>query len=144
MTAGIEVPVCLHLDHCPEREVISSCLEAGWNSVLFDASALPVEENQRQTRRSSPRRAATARTSRARSRASRASRTASAPTTESDRQSLEVALGFVQSTGVDVFAPAIGNAHGMYATAPTLDAQRVSDIVEGRPASRSRCTAAAG
>ena len=22
MTAGIEVPVCLHLDHCPEREVI--------------------------------------------------------------------------------------------------------------------------
>ena len=40
----------LHLDHCPEREVITSCLEAGWNSVLFDASALPVEENQRQTK----------------------------------------------------------------------------------------------
>ena len=49
MTAGIEVPVTLHLDHCPEREVISACLEGGWNSVLFDASSLPVEENQRQT-----------------------------------------------------------------------------------------------
>ena len=49
MTAGIEVPVTLHLDHCPEREVITACLEAGWNSVLFDASSLPVEENQRQT-----------------------------------------------------------------------------------------------
>ncbi len=50
MTAGIEVPVTLHLDHCPEREVITSCLEGGWNSVLFDASSLPVEENQRQTK----------------------------------------------------------------------------------------------
>ena len=49
MTAGIEVPVSLHLDHCPDRAVISACLRKGWNSVLFDASSLPVEENQRQT-----------------------------------------------------------------------------------------------
>ena len=49
MTAGIEVPVTLHLDHCPDRAVISECLAAGWNSVLFDASHLPVEENLRQT-----------------------------------------------------------------------------------------------
>ena len=49
MTAGIEVPVTLHLDHCPDRAVITECLELGWNSVLFDASQLPVEENQRQT-----------------------------------------------------------------------------------------------
>jgi fructose-bisphosphate aldolase, class II len=31
------VPVTLHLDHCPNRAVISDCLEGGWNSVLFDA-----------------------------------------------------------------------------------------------------------
>ena len=31
------------------------------------------------------------------------------------------------------FEPAIGNAHGMYASAPTLDAQRVTDIVEAEP-----------
>ena len=49
MTAGIEVPVSLHLDHCPDRAVITECLEVGWNSVLFDASQLPVAENQRQT-----------------------------------------------------------------------------------------------
>src|ERR1700760_5027940 len=49
MTAGIEVPVSLRLDHCPDRSVISDCLRKGWNSVLFDASSLPVEENQRQT-----------------------------------------------------------------------------------------------
>jgi fructose-bisphosphate aldolase class II len=39
----VPVPVARHLDHCPDREVISSCLAAGWNPVLFDASALPVE-----------------------------------------------------------------------------------------------------
>jgi Fructose/tagatose bisphosphate aldolase len=36
---------------------------------------------------------------------------------------------FIETTGVDVFAPAIGNAHGVYSRAPTLDSQRVSDIV---------------
>ena len=49
LTEGIEVPVSLHLDHCPDRSVVTECLKHGWNSVLFDASALPVEENQRQT-----------------------------------------------------------------------------------------------
>ena len=43
------VPITLHLDHCPEREVITTCLETGWNSVLFDGSHLDVEENTRQT-----------------------------------------------------------------------------------------------
>ena len=43
------VPVSLHLDHCPDREWISICLNAGWNSVLFDGSHLDVAENTRQT-----------------------------------------------------------------------------------------------
>src|SRR5262249_5904010 len=36
-------------------------------------------------------------------------------------------------TGIDVFAPAIGNAHGVYRAEPRLDAQRVSDIVAAEP-----------
>jgi fructose/tagatose bisphosphate aldolase len=54
MTAGIEVPVALHLDHCPEREVISLCLRKGWNSVLFDASRLPVAETCSRPRSATP------------------------------------------------------------------------------------------
>src|SRR5512135_3887345 len=50
MTRKITVPVALHLDHCPERDVISLCLAKGWNSVLFDGSKLSVEENKEQTR----------------------------------------------------------------------------------------------
>ncbi len=47
-----------------------------------------------------------------------------------EEQTLEKAVDFIKSTGVDVFAPAIGNAHGMYKTTPKLDSQRVTDIVE--------------
>ena len=133
MTAGIEVPVTIHLDHCPEREVISACLEGGWNSVLFDASSLPVEENQRQTKEV----VAEARRYGAHVEGEIEGIKGVEDGVGSDeattRQSLDVALTFIRETGIDCFAPAIGNAHGMYASAPTLDAQRVSDIVEAEP-----------
>jgi fructose-bisphosphate aldolase class II len=41
-----------------------------------------------------------------------------------------VAVDFVERSGIDVFAPSIGNAHGVYLAEPTLDAQRVSDLVD--------------
>ncbi len=133
MTAGIEVPVSLHLDHCPDREVLSACLRKGWNSVLFDASRLPVEENQRQTVEV----VAEARSYGAHVEGEIESITGVEDGVGSDevaqRQSLPVALEFIRVTGVDVFAPAIGNAHGVYRAAPKLDAQRVSDIVAAQP-----------
>jgi ketose-bisphosphate aldolase len=133
LTADIDVPVSLHLDHCPDREVISSCLRKGWNSVLFDASALPVEENKRQTIEV----VAEARSYGASVEGEIESITGVedgiGSNAESERQSLPVALDFIRATGVDVFAPAIGNAHGVYRTEPKLDAQRVSDIVAAQP-----------
>ena len=133
LTAGIEVPVSLHLDHCPDRAVISDCLRRGWNSVLFDGSSLPVEENLRQTVEV---------VAEARSYGANVEGEIEAITgvedgigsdEEAARQSLPVALDFIRQTGVDVFAPAIGNAHGVYHSEPRLDAQRVSDIVAAEP-----------
>ncbi|MET8288077.1 class II fructose-bisphosphate aldolase [Streptomyces sp. NPDC051643] len=133
MTAGIEVPVSLHLDHCPEREVITECLRRGWNSVLFDASRLPVEENMRQTVEV----VAEARAYGAAVEGEIESITGVEDGVGSDtaarQQDLAVALEFLRTTGVDVFAPAIGNAHGSYRQAPVLDAQRVSDLVAAHP-----------
>ena len=129
MTDSISVPVALHLDHCPERDIISLCLEKGWNSVLFDGSKLSVEENKRQCIEV----------------VAEAVRYGAlvegeiegfkrveevADDAEPEAQTLETAIDFITSTGVDVFAPAIGNAHGMYRSTPTLDSQRVTDIVE--------------
>ena len=129
MTERVTVPVALHLDHCPDRAVISECLAKGWNSVLFDASKLSVEENARQTIEV----------------VEEAKRYGALVEGEiegfkrvedveegdaGDTQTLATAIHFITSTGVDVFAPAIGNSHGMYRTAPQLDSQRVTDIVE--------------
>jgi ketose-bisphosphate aldolase len=129
MTAGIEVPVALHLDHCPDRAVISECLSLGWNSVLFDASHLPVAENQRQTTEV----VAEARRVGAGVEGEIESITGveddHGSDEEAQRQPLQVVLDFISATGVDVFAPAIGNAHGVYKKEPTLDYDRVEDIV---------------
>lgn len=129
MARKTTVPVALHLDHCPDRAVISSCLALGWNSVLFDASRLSVEENRRQCVEV----------------VAEARRYGAAVEGEiegiqgvedgvgsdaaSTIQSLDVALDFIRTTGIDCFAPAIGNAHGMYRTTPSLDNQRVTDLV---------------
>jgi len=133
MTEGIEVPVALHLDHCPERAVITECLERGWNSVLFDASHLSVEENTRQTIEV----VAEARRYGAHVEGEIESITGVEDGIGSDtvarRQDLRVALDFLERTQVDVFAPSIGNAHGTYKAAPELDFQRVSDIVAAHP-----------
>jgi len=129
MTANVPVPVALHLDHCPDRDVISRCLETGWNSVLFDASRMPIEENQRQTVEV----VAEAKRYGAQVEGEVESITGVEDDIGSDqeaaRQDLDDVVRFIETTGVDVFAPAIGNAHGVYSRTPTLDAQRVSDIV---------------
>ena len=129
MTKRVSVPVALHLDHCPDRGVISDCLAMGWNSVLFDASKLSVEENRRQCIEV----VAEARRygAHVEGEIEGFKRTEEMTGDEAQHvQSLETVVEFVRATGVDVFAPAIGNAHGTYKTAPTLDAQRVTDIVE--------------
>ncbi len=129
MTRSISVPVSLHLDHCPEREVITRCLKTGWNSVLFDGSKLSVEENRRQcieiVQEAQGYGAQVEGEIEGFKRVEQVTDDATF-----NQQSLQAAVEFVRSTGVDVFAPAIGNAHGMYKTTPTLDSQRVTDIVE--------------
>jgi fructose-bisphosphate aldolase, class II len=126
---GVDVPVTLHLDHCPDRAVISDCLAGGWNSVLFDAHELDVAENLRQTTEV----VAEARRTGAHVEGEIEGIQGVEDDIGSDEasriQSLEVAIDFIKNTGVDCFAPAIGNAHGQYKQAPTLDAQRVSDLV---------------
>jgi fructose-bisphosphate aldolase, class II len=130
LARDVPVPVTLHLDHCPERSVISDCLAGGWNSVLFDAHELDVAENLRQTTEVM----AEAR----RYGANVEGEIEGIQGVEDDigsdeasrAQSVEVAVEFIKKTGVDCFAPAIGNAHGQYTAAPKLDHQRVTELVE--------------
>jgi len=128
------IPIALHLDHCPDRAMITACLAQGYNSVLFDGSHLPsVEENKRQTIEV----VAEARRHGAHVEGEIEGITGVEDGLGSDVvqdiYSLETAVDFIESTQVDVFAPAIGNAHGVYKAEPVLDVQRVSDIVARVP-----------
>ena len=133
MTAGIEVPVTLHLDHCPDRAVITECLNRGWNSVLFDASHLPVEENTRQTIEVVEEAHRLGAHVEGEIESITGVEDGIGSDTEAKRQDLRIALDFLERTNVDVFAPSIGNAHGSYKSTPVLDFQRVSDIVAAHP-----------
>lgn len=129
LTKHISVPVSLHLDHCPDRALITRCLTAGWNSVLFDASKLSVAENKRQCTE------VVAEAQRFGADVEGEIEGFKRTNEMMDLEAYEVhplstVVDFVASTGVAAFAPAIGNAHGVYASSPTLDGQRVTDIVE--------------
>jgi fructose-bisphosphate aldolase class II len=133
MTAGIQIPVTLHLDHCPDREVITLCLKHGWNSVLFDASELPVEENQRQTIEVVKEAKQYGASVEGEIEAITGVEDGLGSDSLAKRQSLETSLNFIQATGIDVFAPSIGNAHGSYKSTPVIDYDRVSEIVAANP-----------
>jgi ketose-bisphosphate aldolase len=45
LARSARVPVAVHLDHCKDLDLIRECIEAGWTSVMIDASARPFEEN---------------------------------------------------------------------------------------------------
>ena len=130
MTVDVEVPVALHLDHCPDRDVISACLAAGWNSVLFDAHELSVEENERQCIEVVAEARGHGADVESEIEGIRGVEDGIGSDEEGPIQTLRVAVAFIEATEVDIFAPAIGNAHGMYKAKPQLDHQRITDLVE--------------
>ena len=49
-TAGFDLPICVHLDHGDSFELCKSCIDGGFSSVMIDKSGLPIEENIKITR----------------------------------------------------------------------------------------------
>jgi fructose-bisphosphate aldolase class II len=133
MTRHIKVPAALHLDHCPDRAVISACLAKGWSSVLFDASALPLEENRRQTIEVVAEARRYGAGVEGEIEGIQGVEDGVGSEAETERQTLEESLDFIRATGIDCFAPAIGNAHGVYKQTPKLDAERVTAITSAIP-----------
>jgi ketose-bisphosphate aldolase len=133
MADQVPVPVALHLDHCPEREWVSTCLRTGWSSVLFDGSHLDIDENTRQT-------AEVVEEARGLG-AQVEGEIESVMGVEDDVGSdeageihpIEVSSRFIEETGVYAFAPAVGTAHGLYAGEPNLTPERVSELVALQP-----------
>lgn len=121
------VPVCIHLDHATNLEIIQRAVRCGFSSVMIDASDKSFEENVVTTANvvgiCKP------------LGISVESELGHVPGNEgmySDDTSVytevESAKEFVDRTGVDALAVAIGTIHGVYKSTPILSFDRCAQI----------------
>ena len=129
LTQNTTVPVAIHLDHCKDLSFIQNCIDAGWSSVMIDASSKPFEENLTLSKRV-------------------------VEMAKPHGISVEAELGeiggieddisideedahladtkkakiFLEKVKVDCFAPAIGTAHGIYKGVPKIAFERLEEI----------------
>ena len=120
------VPVALHLDHCTSFDAVMRALWAGYTSVMFDGSKMPFEENVALTRKvvdAARPMGVTVEAELGTVGGKEDNVSASIIYTEP-----EEAEEFVEKTGVDILAIAIGTAHGFYKGEPKLDFDRIDTI----------------
>ena len=123
------IPVTLHLDHCPSPDLAKTCLQLGWNSVLFDGSGLNYKENFQITRDIVKLAEQCG--------ASVEGELVTVGGVEDDIGSekegellpVEKTIEFIKETGIYCYAPAIGTAHGFYKAAPTIRYERMQQLV---------------
>ncbi|MGI6685631.1 MAG: class II fructose-1,6-bisphosphate aldolase [Bacillota bacterium] len=123
------IPVALHLDHGTSFEQVIQCIRYGFSSVMIDGSKLPLEENIALTNK-------VMEVARAVGVSVEAELGKIGGTEDDifvhDRDALytdpEEARVFVEKTGVDSLAVAIGTAHGQYKGEPKLDLPRLEKI----------------
>jgi fructose-bisphosphate aldolase, class II len=127
------IPATLHLDHCPDVSMIKTCLEAGWNSALFDASSLTYEENLRQTTEVVHFARKLSAGVEGELEAVKGVEDGVGGDLQGELVPIEKCVEFIEATGIDCFAPAIGTAHGMYATEPVINFDRVKEITARKP-----------
>jgi fructose-bisphosphate aldolase class II len=133
MAGRVPVPATLHLDHCPDRKIIEQCVEAGWNSVLFDASKLTYEDNLAQTKEVVALAHKHGVAVEGELEAVKGVEDDIGGESEGGVVALDKAVAFIRETHIDSFAPAIGTAHGLYKGVPKINFQRVSEIVAAEP-----------
>ncbi|MEK6751822.1 MAG: class II fructose-bisphosphate aldolase [Chloroflexota bacterium] len=125
------VPVCLHLDHCTTIDYCNKCADAGYTNIMIDASKQSYEENIRQTKAVVDYAHSVGNISVEGELGTVGGVEDQIKVAEDEAQlaNPEQSIEFVERTGVDIFAPAIGTAHGVYKTKnPKIDFERMAVI----------------
>lgn len=122
-----KVPVCVHLDHGTDLEYVERGLALGFNSVMYDGSTLPTEENVANTKKAVAMAAKYGASVEAEI-GSMGAREGGSNTDASIYTDPVQAKDFVAETGIDALACAFGTAHGFYKDTPKLDMERLSEI----------------
>ena len=127
------IPIALHLDHCRDVDYCKLCADAGYTNIMIDASREVFEENVRQTKAVGDYCHAAGNIS-VEGELGTVSGVEDQIKVAEDEAALcnpEQAVEFVERTGVDLLAPAIGTAHGIYKTKdPKIDVERLQRINE--------------
>lgn len=131
LCADLDIPVCLHLDHCTDPEYCMKCADVGYTSIMIDASKMSFEDNIRVTKE------VTAYCHNMKG----VSVEGELGTIGGVEDEIEVSekdvelctpdmsIEYISKTGIDLFAPAIGTAHGVYKVKnPVIDFKRFQDI----------------
>lgn len=122
LAEDLPVDVCLHLDHSTDVEFCKACVDAGYTSIMIDASKESYVTNIAKTRE-----------------VAEYCHKAGNTTVEGELGTVvgveddisvnekdvmlcdpDKALDFVVNTGIDLLAPAIGTAHGLYKNEPKI------------------------
>ena len=109
---GTEMPIALHLDHGKSFQDVKDCIDAGFTSIMIDASHLPYEENVKEVKRVAeychfygiP---VEAELGALQGKEDEVCNEAEAKTDP------EMAADFVQRTDCDLLAVSVGNVHGL-------------------------------
>lgn len=133
------LPICLHLDHGEDFEICKSCIDGGFTSVMIDGSKLPFEENialTKQVVEYAHERGVTVEGELGRLAGVEDAVNVSAK--DATYTDPDQAVEFVQRTGVDSLAIAIGTSHGAYKFKgePSLDfarLEKISSLLPGYP-----------
>jgi ketose-bisphosphate aldolase len=129
-----DIPFSLHLDHGKHYKTVTRAIKLGFNSVQIDGSRLPYGENVRLTKKVTeyahefdvPVQGELAKI----------------PKSEEEIEARELeetftdpgeARQFVEETGVDTLAVAVGTAHGLFKGKENLDLDRLRAIHEKVP-----------
>lgn len=125
------VDVVLHLDHAKDYDEIRKAIDAGYSSVMFDGSSLPLKENILGTKRVV-----------AYAKKFNVSVEAELGTVGGTEDGIAVSLDevrytdpedaveFVKQTGIDALAVAIGTNHGQYKSKTNISFEQLKKIHE--------------
>jgi len=126
-----DIPIALHMDHCPSFDTIVSCIQNGYTSVMIDGANYEYEENVQLVK--SVVKMAHAVGIQVEGEIGKIGGVEDDMFVNEADASFTVpeeAKKFVDDTGIDTLAVAIGTAHGMYKGEPNLDFERIKAIDE--------------
>jgi tagatose 1,6-diphosphate aldolase GatY/KbaY len=127
------IPICLHLDHCTDVAYCKKAADTGYTNIMIDASKLPFDGNIQATKEVTEycHKVGDISVEGELGTVSGVEDQIRVVESESELCNPDQVLEFVERTGVDLLAPAIGTAHGVYKTAdPKIDFERFKRIFE--------------